>query len=338
LKETLDFIVIGAQKAGTTSLFEYLKLHPELCLPVDKEAPYFSHDDVYARGWDHYMRNTFAIADPAHKWGTVTPHYMVGGIYDAATTPGMASGRYDERTVPLRIHERLPDVRLVAILRDPIERARSHHRMALMHGYEWRSFDEAIDELLRPDSLEHSRRHPSESTGYVTWGEYHRILTGYFDVFPREQILILFTEELDRAPAQFLRRVHEFLDVQPDFIPHNLGTRYRPGGGERRFSWLSPDKDSWPRPYGIIRRAVTRNPATRALWHVLPKASQDRIERGFAHALYRLDLWNRRGVGSTADLAPSTLARLRKHFAQDVDQLTALIGEAPPWQTSAGVT
>src|SRR5664279_4969403 len=102
-KNTLDFIVIRAQKAGTTSLFEYLKRHPELCLAPGKEAPYFSHDVARARGWDSYMRRTFPPSDPALKWGTVTPQYMAGGVPEASMDLAVAAGPYDEHTVPLRI-------------------------------------------------------------------------------------------------------------------------------------------------------------------------------------------------------------------------------------------
>jgi hypothetical protein len=336
IKNTLDFIVIGAQKAGTTSLFEYLKRNPELSLPVDKEAPYFSHDDVYARGWDNYMKRTFAFADPAQKWGTVTPQYMVGGVYGAMITPGLEGDGYDERTVPLRIRERLPDVRLIAVLRDPVERARSHHRMALMNGFERRSFDEAIEDLLNPEALERSRRHPDLNTGYVAWGEYGRILAEYFDIFSREQILVLFTDELARTPERFLGRVHEFLGVKPDFIPDNLGTRYRVGGVKRRFSWLSPSEGSWPSPHGAIKRAITNNPATHALWRALPEIGRQRIDRGLARTIYRLDLWNQRSGTNLDDPTPATLAKLQEHFAKDADELAVLLVEAPPWQMPAG--
>lgn len=198
VKDTLDFIVIGAQKAGTTSLFEYLRRHPQISMPADKEAPYFSHDHAFERGWDAYMAK-IALIDPERRWGTVTPHYMIGGVYKRAKASADAAGRYDERTVPLRIRERLPDVRLVAILRDPVARARSHHQMMVMNGSEQRSFDEAIAEHLRPDALERARRRPLADTGYVAWGEYRRILGGYFTVFPREQILVAFTDELERS-------------------------------------------------------------------------------------------------------------------------------------------
>jgi Sulfotransferase domain len=335
MKEVLDFIVIGAQKAGTTSLFEYLRRHPELSVPAGKEAPYFSHDDVWRGGWDNYMSQTFASFDPTRKWGTVTPQYMVGGLYQAAFT-GTSTLDHDERTVPLRIRQRLPQVRLIAILRDPVERARSHHQMAVMNGFELRSFDEAIEELLRADSLAQSRAHPRETTGYVTWGEYGRILSGYLDVFPHEQVLVIFTEELGRSPEGLLRRVHEFLDVSPDFIPDNIGSRYRVGGAERRLSWLSPSEGRWPSPYGAVRRAVTGNRTARVLWRHVPEITRKRIGHGIEQGLYKLDLWNRRDHAPTAvnNLKPANLARLQTHFAQDADRLTALLGDVPPWLAS----
>lgn len=323
-KHILDFIVIGAQKAGTTSLYEYLRRHPELCLPFGKEAPYFSHDAMYARGWDDYLRRAFPLAGSAErKWGTVTPQYMTGGIYDAARASPLGARRYDERTVPLRIRAYSPEVRLIAILRDPVERALSHYQMAFMNRLERRSFEAVIDDLLRPESLECSRQCPEEATGYVTWGEYGRILAGYFDVFSREQIMILFTDELAHAPEQLLRRVYEFLGVSPNLMPDNLRTRYREGTDARRFSWLSPD---------ALQNAATHNLATRAIWHTLPERSRRWVDHQFASIRYRLDLWNRvRGT----DISPpgaATLTRLEEHFAGDADRLAALLDLALPWQ------
>jgi len=331
LKETLDFIVIGAQKAGTTSLFEYLKGHPELNLPPGKEAPYFSHDAEYAGGaggWEAYMRK-LAMVDPACKWGTITPHYMFGALYDAAGRV-VAGADYNERTVPLRIRERLPNVRLIAILRDPVERARSHYQMTLMNRQEQRPFDEAINELLHPDWLEQSRRYPEEKTSYVTRGEYGRILAGYFDVFPREQILVVFTDELERNPAALLYRVQEFIGVAPDVVPDNLGTRYRTGASERRIPWMSPYSSLSPQG---LQRAAKQSSAGRNLWQALPEANKHKIRRGYEHFAYRVDLWNQRGKADTSAPAPTTLVRLRQHFAYDFEQLRALLGETPPWQT-----
>lgn len=327
MKNALDFIIIGAQKAGTTSLFEYLRRHPELSLPSGKEVPFFSHEPARARGWDDYMRNAFALADPNSKWGTATPQYMVGGLWDQLN-PVPGGEPFDERTVPMRIRERAPDVRLIAILRDPVERAQSHHRMTRMNDLDKRQFSDAVDDLLRPEALEQARREPRETTGYVTWGEYGRILAAYFDIFRREQMLVLFTEELENAPEQLLRRIYEFLDVQVDLLPDNVGVRYRVGGSERRFSWLGTNSPLNP---WTIQRAVARNSASRGLWHSLPEARRHQIARVFARGAYSMDLWNRRTQADPADANHATLEKLRAHYAEDTRLLTALLRMQPPW-------
>ena len=66
MKQSLDFIVIGAQKSGTTALFEYLRHHPELYLPSGKEAPFFSHDSEWNDGWAEYVRRYFALDLASH--------------------------------------------------------------------------------------------------------------------------------------------------------------------------------------------------------------------------------------------------------------------------------
>jgi hypothetical protein len=327
MKTTLDFIVIGAQKAGTTSLFEYLRRHPELDLPAGKEMPFFSDEVARARGWGDYVRKTFAFAEPTSTWGTATPQYMLGGLL-AQPNPGPDGEVHDERTVPRRIREQLPDARLIAILRDPVERARSHHRMTSMEGIETRSFDEAIDELLRPEALDAARREPAETSGYIVWGEYGRILSGYFDVFPREQILVVFTDELEQAPELLLGRIFRFLGVSDDFLPDNMGEKYRVGGAERRVAWLGTYSLLNPL---ALQRALTRNAATRRLWHVLPEPWRRRIDRVFGGLVYRLDLWNRRTDADTAGPDRATSERLRRHFAQDLERLTQLLDAPPPW-------
>jgi hypothetical protein len=329
MKDTLDFIIIGAQKAATTTLFEYLRLHPELNLPPSKELPFFSDEVVSARGWGDYISKAFAFADPSAKWGTATPHYMVGGLLEESN-PLPRGEVYDELTVPLRIRERLPAVRLIAILRDPAERARSHHRMAVLNQMDRRTFGKAIDELLQPDALEQARREPRETTGYVVWGEYGRILAGYFDVFPREQILVLFTEELESDPERVLRRIYEFVGVRTDFIPDNIGTRYRIGSAERRLPWLTAYSRVSP---WALRRALVRNSAARKLWHILPEPMRRQVNRVLTRFAHKIDLWNRRIETEVPDTDSASLERLRSHYTQDAQKLTELLGVNPPWHS-----
>jgi hypothetical protein len=149
VKARLDFIVIGAQRCGTTSLFEYMRGHPDLYIPPAKEVPYFSHVD-YLEDWTDYIGRLFGEAEEGRLWGTVTPQYMVGGLYRRNANPDGAVG--DPEIVPARIREQLPDARLIAILRDPVERAHSHYDWAVETGWEKRSFADAIGDLLKPEA------------------------------------------------------------------------------------------------------------------------------------------------------------------------------------------
>jgi hypothetical protein len=265
---------------------------------------------------------------------------MVGGVYESIPDVAVKGG-YDERTVPSRIRKCLPDVRLIAILRDPVKRAVSHHRMAVTTGRETRSFDEAIDQLLREDSLEGSRRRPRETTGYITWGEYRRILAGYYDVFAREQMLVVFTDELERDPARVVSRIQEFIGVRADFEADNLGARYRVGSIERGFAWRSPS--SWMSPSSPLspqgmQRSLARSSAARAMWRAIPQATQLRLARPYERLARRAALRNRRSAPNEAraNAEPSlaTLARLREHYEREGAQLTELLGVAPAWQRS----
>jgi hypothetical protein len=322
MKPTLDFLVIGAAKSGTSSLFEYLRHHPEVALPPDKEAPYFSNDIVYARGWQDYISANFATADPALRWGTITPQYMFGTVFVRAATQVTKGDGYDERTVPQRIRELLPSVRLVAILRDPVERAWSDYHMYVMQGRETRSFAEVIDELLRPAVLERCRRQYETGERHVTCGEYGRILAGYRDIFPAEQLLVMFTADLESAPHSVLDRLYEFIGLTPGFVPPNLGRRYNVGAAAARTSRLTPNQ---------AVRATRRIGAARALWKAIPDAGHKRALAMFARFDYRFTMWNRRGaVGPPSASDLSAGERLREHYEADASLLRSL-GYPPPW-------
>jgi len=342
VKETLDFIVIGAQKSATTTLFEHLRRHPEVALPVTKEAPFFSHDEQYRRGWRVYMEELTSgepMSDPQKLWGTVTPQYMMGGVMKPLR--GVASGAYDERTVPRRMHEQLPEVRLVAILRDPVQRAISHHSMALRRGGERRSLDEAVEELLRPEELSASRAAPTDTNGYITRGEYGRILGGYMDVFPREHLLTLFTEELEQRPLDVLSRLYRFIGAREDFVPDNAEGRYFVARREAVFDWGRPG--TWMSPSSPLspqglQRGVRAVPGAQALWRTLPFETRRWLWRPYSKAAARTRSLNRRRAApdSTAQTAqrPETIERLREHFAEDLTSLEAILGQTPPWARS----
>lgn len=323
-KGTLDFLVIGAQKAGTTSLFEHLRAHPQLYLPPGKEKPFFSHDAIFGAGWDPFVRTVFVDAPPDRLWGKATPWYMAGcpvrDDRDVTLSPEEAV-----RAIPERIHARLPDVRLVAILRDPVERCVSHFRMGVLGGRETRTFEQVVVDLLTPQALERARL-LRRTPPYVTFGEYGRVLEGYYEAFPPEQILITFTNELEAAPAKLLRTLFGFLDIDDGFVPPRLETRFREGGGTPRVGWLGA-------PSVLQRRAVGL-PGIRSAWAALPEHAQLRVQARLREVNYRIALWNRRSAPAPA-VGAGALALLRDHYESDRRLLERLIGRPVPWSSSS---
>ena len=141
---------------------------------------------------------------------------------------------------------------MIAILRDPVSRCVSHYGMDALRGVADRGgFDTTIHDLLSSAALRSSRR--LEAPAYIAWGEYGRILKAYYDVFPREQIYVCFTSDLEHAPGEFMQRLFEHLDVDRSFAPARLRRRYRQGAASPWIARLpSPAalERSWPASVG----------------------------------------------------------------------------------------
>jgi hypothetical protein len=289
-KKTLDFIIIGAQKGGTTSLFKYLIEHPAIYMPPEKEAPFFSHAD-YHKGWDWFLQEYFAHIPPGRLWGKASTQYMGHG------------------QVPQRLAQQLPEVKLIALLREPVNRAASHYKMNVRHGIETRSFEQVIQDLLCPEALAAARANPAEETGYVVWGEYGRLLTDYLKYFRREQLLVLFTRDLELFPQALMRQIYAFLNIETIF-PQNLGRHFHAGGTRKRLSWLRPlARSLWP---------------IKASWDLLPIRIQLMI-------LYWYEQWNIRPDRTQPLLLPETLAAFQEHYSADAALLEKSCQLVPHW-------
>ena len=195
-----NFLIIGAQKAGTTWLAERLSQHPEIFV-APREIHFFDKADRYARGLAWYEAQ-FAAASSEKAVGEKTPDYL------------WANGRGVEGHLPdvhRNIHAALPHARLIVSLRNPVERAISAAHHIIRSGRIPPHID--IDDLLLGD-----QRHLLEGHGVLDYGFYHRQIQAYLELFPREQMLILiFEEDLAARPEKGLRAVCEFLGVDADF-------------------------------------------------------------------------------------------------------------------------
>ena len=184
-----------------------------------------------------------------------------------------------------------------------------------------------IAQLLAPAALEDARR--IRTAGFITWGEYGRILEGYYETFPRQQIFVCFTTDLETAPRELMRDLFGFLGVDADFMPQGLGARHRAGAASPKIRWLRSPSD--------VQKTVVRQPVVRSIWRRLPANLQQRAIRRLREANYRYDLWNRRERRSDSH-APSaeTLALLRAHYENDRVLLEELIGRPVPWPGANG--
>lgn len=195
-----SFFIVGAMRSGTTSLARYLGAHPEVYMAPAKEVHYF--DRHYERGADWY-REQFPGVDGHVQVGEATQTYL-----------------YDEQ-VPARMAHLVPDAKLIAILRDPVERAYSHYWHERSRGREPLGFPAAL--AAEPERIAaggQERFHYS----YVDRGRYLPQLQRLCEHYSRESLLVLLFEHLRDRPTEAFADVCRFLGIRDDLVPENVGT------------------------------------------------------------------------------------------------------------------
>lgn len=198
-----NFLIVGAVKAGTTSLYEYLSQHPDVFMPDLKEPHYFTRLvpppppamlEEYVRDPIQYAR-LFEDAGQAKAIGEASPSYL--------WCP----------EAPRRIREELGPVRIIAILREPIDRVYSHFLMDVRDRRQKQSFLRALQE-----DLAKTPKGWWVSALYVELGLYREQLERYFELFGSERVLVLFHDELTASAPATLRRIAEFLEIDVDAV------------------------------------------------------------------------------------------------------------------------
>lgn len=198
------FFVIGAQKSGTSSLYTYLRQHPQVFMPEVKEPDYFVEERSWGMGRDWY-ESLFEPAGDAVAIGEASTSYAMYPTY---------------RGVPARIAALIPEARFVYLVRHPIERMRSEY----LHYRNLR--DEAARRLCiqreRSPIETALRSHPH----YLNHSRYALQLDQYLDHFERKQIMVITTEELKRDRSTTVRRLFDFLDVNPSWVPPEMDLEF----------------------------------------------------------------------------------------------------------------
>jgi hypothetical protein len=183
-----NFLIIGAAKTGTTSLYGYLRQHPDVFMPEKKELHFFSFDENWQRGTAWYERH-FAPVGDAIAVGEASASYTL-----FPHQPGVAA----------RIADVLPDVRLIYVVRNPIDRIRSLFQHRVARGRELQS---SIEQAVREDPF------------YVDTSRYEMQIDQYMEHFPGERLLVITSEDLRQHREDVVHRVHRFLGVDPAKVP-----------------------------------------------------------------------------------------------------------------------
>lgn len=204
-----DFIIIGTQKAGTTSLHAYLSQHPQFLKPYEKEVHFFDGGldpsiDNYKKGQAWYRAHF-----PFRKNGSASRVFEASPLY------------IFNPLVPGRMFNLLPQARIIAILRNPTDRAISHYFHEKQRGYESLPIMEALlEEERRLESairLKDYKNYSFIHHSYKSRGHYSEQLERYLKFFPRQQVLILNSEEFFHDQHNILRQVTDFTGVDSDF-------------------------------------------------------------------------------------------------------------------------
>jgi hypothetical protein len=258
--DRITFLMVGCQRCGTTWVDAALREHPEIYLPPQKQTYFF--DRHYDKGIEWYL-GQFAGAGPQHR--------AVGEIATGYCLPGAVE----------RMARHLPHIRLIMTVRHPVDRAYSNYKTRIAETG-WKSFEQAID--ADPDLL--------------VRGRYIEQIEALLRHYPRQRLLVLLYEDLDRDDRAYLGAILGFLGLEPSFECSQYG--------QRRNAVM------FPRARRVLQKVGLR-PALLALSRSPVGAAVRRINK-------------RRGKVTSSDMDPQTRARLLEHFRPFNDRLAAWLG------------
>jgi hypothetical protein len=224
-----NFFLVGAPKAGTTSLYYYLRQHPDIYMSPIKEPRFFSLEARPVNFEPGYQMQVLRQAEKVREYlqgpmdgicpsGIVCnwPDYLQ--LFAAATKEravGEASASYLwSKTAAAAIARRIPRARILMVLRSPAERAFSQYMNAVSSGYVCQSFQDYVRACLR-----HSGKGIGIYEPFLEIGFYADQVQRYIDHFPREQIGIWYYEDIKTRPREFMREIFQFLKIDNTFAP-----------------------------------------------------------------------------------------------------------------------
>ncbi|MFW6058697.1 MAG: sulfotransferase domain-containing protein [Phycisphaeraceae bacterium] len=288
-----NFLIIGAGKAGTTSLYHYLEQHPDIFMCPVKEPRFFIYEQRYAD----------LLADPEvaeyFKYRTLAQYEALFDGVRGEQVVGEASIQYYASVgAAKRIAGTLGSPRMVAILRNPIERAYSSYTMEMVAGRERRSFEQAVEDELNGVNAEH----PLGRFHHLERGLYHHHLTAFRARFDQPNLKLYLYEDLKINLPGLLRDLFQFLGVDPSFEPDTT-IKYNSSGVPKN---------------AALNKLTGKNALTRFVKTCTPRLLREPL---YARAMK----WRNRNLESRT-MRADVRERLLAYYRQDVEALQALLG------------
>lgn len=286
-----DFFVIGAQKAGSTYLLRCLGEHPQVFMPPAEVA--FFEETLYDPARIGWFEARFDSAEPGQVVGVKRPNLL--GLPEC----------------PERLHRHLPRVKLLAVLREPIERALSGYFHYMKTGFlPLAPLEEGMRRLLRGELAPEYPR----AAEVLEFGLYHQHLMRYREWFPAEQIHVTLFDDLKQTPREALDRCYEYLGVETGFEPPSVESQpmAAPYSMARLRLWNAIDRHN--RVWTADRRYFNRRGG------VVGKGLH-----GVNNVLDR-QLWRRLFPAKRPRLSESLQAALADYYREDVRQLSGWLG------------
>lgn len=312
--KNLDFVIIGAAKAGTTSLYKKLSMHPDIFMCTPKEPEFFARDDVYARGYDWY-RALFSTAKDGQICGEASTLYSLIQCFPET---------------PRRMHEFAPSTKIIFVLRNPVDRAYSYY-VQLLKNYQNSTKDYAVnrtfEECLFPDQyperqcrdkfFAHFDAHHKDIPGTFTGGgNYMSIIKEYLKFYSKDKLMLIKFEDLVDNIDAVAGNVCDFLELDKNLLI---------GSGEAREN-ISDDYfskvDRELKKKNIVNK-LKKLPAMEVFSKLMPRMTRR----------YILDWYSKNLINGETAIRPSkmhdnTREYLKTLYLPEVNELEAFWGKS----------
>jgi Sulfotransferase family len=252
-----NFLIIGAAKAGTNALYHYLRQHPQIYMSPWKEPKFFAFETEADLGF-RAANGRDAPVNASVSLDQAEYEELFDDARDGELARGEASTHYlyVEKS-PGRIKTLIPDARLIAVLRNPVDRAFSSYQHLVRDDLEPLDFGAALD--AEPQRI---AEHYAYLYRYTDMGFYSQQLDRYEKTFPENQLCVLLYDDLRSDPEETCRRIFSFLGVDEDFVPDMSGEYNRSGVPKNR----------------VMHRLLNPSaPMKRRLWNVTPRFARERL-------------------------------------------------------------